>query len=229
MQATIDYNRRDSSQTSYLALEYAAKTNLNIVTNARVTRVLPSKKEKDGKVSFRTVEFQSSNGGELSGPHLPLYRSNRGPGKVKKLTAKKEVIIAAGTVGTPALLMYSGIGDKAELKAAGVKHRVDLPSVGKNLTDHPLLTNQWLVNSTDTRDEFFRNQAVQTELLGSYLAGGGKFLVDSPASQIGFMRLPENHPIFETEEDPSAGPITPHYELVTAVSRLYTLLSRHVT
>jgi len=116
--------------------------------------------------------------------------------------------------------MYSGIGDSSELKAVGVKPLVNLPSVGKNLTDHPLITNEWLVNSNDTHDEFFRDADVQAELLGSYLAGDGKYLVDTPASQIGWMRLPENHTIFETEADPSAGPTSPHYELVTAVSGL---------
>ena len=46
--------------------------------------------------------------------------------------------------------MLSGIGDSAELTRLGIPTRVDLPSVGKNMTDHVLLTNPWRVNNDDT-------------------------------------------------------------------------------
>jgi choline dehydrogenase len=52
--------------------------------------------------------------------------------------ARKEVIVSAGSVNTPQLLMLSGIGDRRELSAAGIKTIVHLPSVGKN--GAPLLT-----------------------------------------------------------------------------------------
>ena len=47
------------------------------------------------------------------------------------------VILAAGTYASPALLMRSGIGPAAELTALGARCLVDLPGVGRNLTDHP--------------------------------------------------------------------------------------------
>jgi choline dehydrogenase len=46
--------------------------------------------------------------------------------------ARKDVILAAGSVNTPQLLMLSGIGDGNELKGLGIQPLVDLPSVGKN-------------------------------------------------------------------------------------------------
>lgn len=46
------------------------------------------------------------------------------------------MILCAGTVQTPQLLMLSGIGPAAHLKAVGVEPRVDLPGVGQNLQDH---------------------------------------------------------------------------------------------
>lgn len=204
MQATINYGHRDSAQTSYLALEYADRSNLKIVTNTRVSRILSHGTSKDGTPQFNIVEFSPSHGGEM-----------------KTLTAKKEVILAAGALGTPSLLLYSGIGAFSELTSVGIKPLVDLPSVGKNLTDHPGMPNSWLVNSTDTRDEYFRNSSIQTELLTSYLAGDGKFLVDTPASQIGFARIREDHPIYANERDPSAGPLSPHYEFFMAVSLIH--------
>ncbi|HTI03453.1 MAG TPA: GMC family oxidoreductase N-terminal domain-containing protein [Acidisoma sp.] len=52
------------------------------------------------------------------------------------LAARREVILSAGALGSPQLLMASGIGDAGELARAGVPVRHHLPSVGKNLQDH---------------------------------------------------------------------------------------------
>lgn len=56
-----------------------------------------------------------------------------GPETIK---ARREVILSAGAVGSPKLLMLSGIGDPAELAAHGIPVRVALPGVGDNLQDH---------------------------------------------------------------------------------------------
>lgn len=55
---------------------------------------------------------------------------------IETLTARREVILSGGALGSPQLLMASGIGDAAELTRAGVAVRHHLPSVGKNLQDH---------------------------------------------------------------------------------------------
>lgn len=54
------------------------------------------------------------------------------------LSASKGVIVCAGTIQSPRLLLVSGIGDADELEAIGVPCQVDLPAVGKNLQDHLL-------------------------------------------------------------------------------------------
>lgn len=53
----------------------------------------------------------------------------------KVVTASKEVILAGGTFNSPQLLMLSGIGDKSHLESKGIKTRINLPGVGKNLQD----------------------------------------------------------------------------------------------
>ena len=58
-------------------------------------------------------------------------------GAERRVTADGEVIVAAGSLVTPKLLMLSGIGAAAQLKAHGIDCRVDLPGVGENLIDHP--------------------------------------------------------------------------------------------
>ncbi len=86
------------------------RKNLRIRTQARVTRVV--------------VENGRAVGVELGG---------RRPGVVR---AEREVILAAGAVNTPRLLMLSGIGAADELSSVGVRPVHDLPEVGKNLADH---------------------------------------------------------------------------------------------
>lgn len=70
-----------------------------------------------------------------------------------RITASKELVLSAGTIGTPHILLNSGIGDASELSAIGIHPIVDLPSVGKNLSDQPALLNAWFVNSNDTLDK----------------------------------------------------------------------------
>ena len=57
-------------------------------------------------------------------------------GAVERASAACEVIVSAGALRSPQLLMLSGIGPKGELKQRGIDVRLDLPGVGKNLQDH---------------------------------------------------------------------------------------------
>ena len=64
--------------------------------------------------------------------------------------AKKEVILSGGTIGSPHVLMLSGIGPKEELEAAGVECKLDLQDVGKNMEDHLALGLRY--NAKDNKD-----------------------------------------------------------------------------
>lgn len=57
-------------------------------------------------------------------------------GQPTRLTARREVILSAGSLASPSLLLASGIGPASELENAGIKVEHDLPGVGKNLQDH---------------------------------------------------------------------------------------------
>jgi choline dehydrogenase len=54
--------------------------------------------------------------------------------------ATREIVLAAGAIDTPRLLMFSGVGDADELIRLGLPVVADLPGVGRNLQDHPLVT-----------------------------------------------------------------------------------------
>lgn len=60
-----------------------------------------------------------------------------GSGALKSVQARKEIILSAGAVGSPHILMLSGIGPAAHLQDMGIDVLHDLPGVGQNLNDHP--------------------------------------------------------------------------------------------
>jgi choline dehydrogenase-like flavoprotein len=61
----------------------------------------------------------------------------------RTVRAEREVIVSAGAINTPQLLLCSGIGPADELRRHGISVAADLPGVGENLQDHPFLTVVW--------------------------------------------------------------------------------------
>ena len=57
-------------------------------------------------------------------------------GRLQRIRARKEVILSAGAIGSPQLLMLSGIGDAGHLSQVGVPVILNLTGVGRNLQDH---------------------------------------------------------------------------------------------
>jgi choline dehydrogenase len=70
----------------------------------------------------------------------------------RKRTARadREVILAAGAIGSPQLLLLSGIGPAEHLREVGIEVRQPLPGVGRNLQDHPFVTMLWEVSDQRT-------------------------------------------------------------------------------
>ncbi|MEP7025327.1 MAG: GMC family oxidoreductase N-terminal domain-containing protein [Actinomycetota bacterium] len=64
-------------------------------------------------------------------------------GAEQQASAESEVILAAGAIGSPQLLMLSGIGPADHLAALGIRVIADSPGVGANLSDHPIVTVMW--------------------------------------------------------------------------------------
>ena len=111
-QLTIKDGRRHSAAGAYLG-PVIDHPHLRILTGAHVTRLLLDR-------------------GRCAGVQW------RREGRVESATAGSEVLLSAGTIASPQLLMLSGIGPAAELSGLGVEVVVDLPGVGRNLHDHLL-------------------------------------------------------------------------------------------
>jgi choline dehydrogenase-like flavoprotein len=100
--------------------------NIKILTNTLVKRVIVS--DENGRKIATGVELAESNNDEKVTNNI--------------ITARREVIVSAGTYRSPQVLMLSGLGPKEELQRLGIEALVDLPDVGRHLRDHCYI-NQW--------------------------------------------------------------------------------------
>jgi choline dehydrogenase-like flavoprotein len=64
-------------------------------------------------------------------------------GRLEQVRARREVVLCAGAIDSPRMLMLSGIGAADDLRARGIGVVVDLPAVGRNLQDHVKLSVRW--------------------------------------------------------------------------------------
>jgi choline dehydrogenase-like flavoprotein len=112
LQTSTRHGKRSSTYRAFLEGEVECRPNLTIITGAQATRVL--------------LEGTTATGVEYRGAD----------GEIGTATARKEVIVCAGAVGSPQLLLLSGIGPRRELGAVGVPCVVDSPHVGRHLKDH---------------------------------------------------------------------------------------------
>ncbi|KAK0499146.1 aryl-alcohol oxidase precursor [Armillaria luteobubalina] len=195
---TVGNGTRSSSETSYLGPAYVGRPNLHVLIHAHVTRILSSDSTSCGKPTFDSVEFTQDNGATMQ----ILAPSN--------LT---EIILSAGSIGSPHILLNSGIGDSSELTALGIQPVLHLPDVGKNLTDHPRFATNFYVNSTDTMENiYFRNETFQAEALEEWQANRTGFLSGGVGNQAGFLRIPDDVAVVDGE--PCAGNESAHYEFI---------------
>jgi choline dehydrogenase len=90
-------------------------------------------------------------------------------GTVKDIAADKEVILAAGAINSPRLLMLSGVGDAKALRGLGIDVVENLPGVGENLQDHVLVSGVVFKYKGKMPDRPADSNAVEAE---AYLSSG---------------------------------------------------------
>ena len=109
-QLTMKGGRRCSSAVAYLH-PYRNRKNLNVITNAQTEKVLID----EGRAKGIRVRVN---------------------GKMIDIHARCEVVLSAGAIGSPQILMLSGVGSGDQLQELGIAVKSDLKGVGKNLQDH---------------------------------------------------------------------------------------------
>lgn len=111
-------NKRSSASVAYLH-PFLDRPNLRVLLETWAHR----------------LEFED---GRASGVHI---RTKDGAEQV--LRARREIVVCAGAVDTPRLLLHSGVGPRADLEVLGIPVVHELPGVGENLLDHPESVIVW--------------------------------------------------------------------------------------
>lgn len=131
-QLTMANGRRCSSAVAYLSTARHRK-NLTILTHHHTKHL----NIKDGRAVCVVADYK---------------------GETRVIKARREIILSAGSIGSPQILMLSGIGDQAELSKLGVSNTHHLPGVGKNLQDHlqarPIFKTELSTINVETRSLF---------------------------------------------------------------------------
>ncbi|MBF9234520.1 GMC family oxidoreductase [Microvirga alba] len=135
-QVTQKNGERWSVARAYLHPHIGARPNLHVECNARVLRILFDEGRRATGVEFE------------HGGHRRIFR------------ARSEVILSAGALQSPQILMLSGLGDENELRQFGIRTVAHLPAIGKNLQDHP--------------DFIFGYKSRSLDLLGFSIRGFGR-------------------------------------------------------
>jgi choline dehydrogenase-like flavoprotein len=115
-QTTTKQGKRSSTYHAFLEGEVEQRPNLTVITNAQATQVLVT--GEPGALRATGVEYVTADG------------------TTEVVDAAREVVLSAGTVGSPHLLLLSGVGPRDQLESLGIDCRVDAPEVGRHLKDH---------------------------------------------------------------------------------------------
>ncbi|KAB2878051.1 MAG: dehydrogenase, partial [Pseudorhodoplanes sp.] len=168
MQMTIRNGRRDSAATAYLH-PVRNRENLTVIVNAHATRIVFDGTQAVG------IEFLKD-------------------GKREIAHADREIILSGGSINSPQLLMLSGIGEPAALKALDIPVVSALPGVGQNLQDHAAAL---LIYGRRDDSPLLKNMRLDRLALGlaeGFVRGTG-FATDLPGGITAFVKSDPGLPI----------------------------------
>ncbi|MBO9413561.1 MULTISPECIES: choline dehydrogenase [unclassified Ruegeria] len=168
-QTTIDDGKRASTANAFLK-PVKSRPNLRVITHAHVQNLV-----LEGKLCSGVV-----------------YKTRAG--KRVTLKAAREVILSAGTIGSPQILMLSGIGAQDHLRENDVEVRHDLSGVGQGMQDH--LNSKLVFESTDPTYNRDGRSMIRQGLIAAryYLGGRGGPLSMPAADATGFVKTrPDLH------------------------------------
>lgn len=164
MESTVADGARSSTARAYL---YPARqrANLTIETDALAHRI--------------QVEQ-----GRATGVH---YRQR---GQARHAVAVREIIVCGGAFNTPQLLLLSGIGPADELRALGIDCVHDLPGVGRNLSDHPNILNEYELVGDQGLTRHLRLDRAAVAVVRWMLARSGPFAFTGTSANVFARTLP---------------------------------------
>ncbi|KAK2463423.1 hypothetical protein APHAL10511_004509 [Amanita phalloides] len=197
----VDEKReRVSSESAYFTPNVLARPNLRVAIRATVTRILFEK--MNGRIRAVGVEFSRSRRGVR-------YQAR----------SKKNVILSAGAVHSPHILLLSGVGPVEQLKEYGIQAVHDLPGVGEHLVDHPVVDiyfkNKFNVSSKYLMPRSLVEGVQMLHSLTKYLRKREGALASNFGECVAFLRSddPNLFPDCPALKDGSSGPQSPDIEV----------------
>ncbi|KAF8198299.1 alcohol oxidase [Mycena galopus ATCC 62051] len=197
--------RRVTTESAYLTHQVLSRKNLCVVTHASVTRLVFEKTSSGGSSRVSAVEVSPDEGVTL-----------------KQIRARKEVVLSAGAIHTPQILMLSGLGPAEQLRKHGIAVVQDLSGVGAHLMDHPVVDVVLEDTSGDSLSFFQPRTSFQTIqlifALGRYFITGRGPLSTNFAEAAAFFRSSDPS-LFPSDiypqiiEDMTSGTDAPDLEL----------------
>ncbi|MFN0005203.1 MAG: GMC family oxidoreductase [Burkholderiaceae bacterium] len=161
MQTTIHKGKRWSAASAYL-YPSIARGNVDVISHVMVNKV----RIKRGRAIGVDVSLK---------------------GSAQTFFASQEVIVSAGVINSPQLLMLSGIGEEKALKKHGIKVEVDLPGVGKNLHDHLVCDVRWKRKDNGPLFDVLRLDRILLDLFKTVFWGSG-LSGQVPAAAVGHVK-----------------------------------------
>lgn len=167
IQETIHAGRRNSAATAYLRPALGRKS-LRVVVGARADRI------------------------EMTDGRATGIRFTEG-GRTQLAQARREVVLAAGVINSPKLLMLSGIGDPTQLAGHGIAVKIASPGVGGNLQDHLSVMASYRRKSPSWFQQEMRYDRLALAMLKSLLRRDG-FASDVPIGVTAFLKTRQDLP-----------------------------------
>ncbi|KAF8676907.1 Gmc oxidoreductase [Rhizoctonia solani] len=190
--------QRSSTSTAYLPKSVLERPNLTVLIDTRITRLLFDTSNPDEPRAVGVEIAQSANGSR--------YR----------IAASKEVILSAGAIGTPQILLASGVGPKDVVEKASVQVLKESNHVGRNLYDH--LLSCVIFRATESLD-YLGTTSGSLLPLAKWLATGTGPLTSNLCEGGLFIRT-DDPKIFGPNpaeiEDTTSGPNAPNLEMACA-------------
>ena len=128
---TNDFNKGDNFGVGYFQFTTTRQKLLKLRCSAAKGYLNPVKKRSNLKIAVNS-HVQKINFLGKKAISVSFYKN----GKLETIKANKEILLSAGSIGSPQILQVSGIGDSKQLKSNGVTVVHELLGVGKNLQDH---------------------------------------------------------------------------------------------
>lgn len=162
-----EFGRRHSLADAFLTSDVLQRGNLYVRPFSQAIKILFNKQNKNKKYCILSKCYYKNTVAK------GIQFIDTLSGNLYNVYSNKEIILSAGAIATPHLLLLSGIGNKRHLKNKKIKVIKHIPSIGRNLQDHPLVGMTF--NITSSTYDTLENSLTDPSFVDWLFTGKGPF------------------------------------------------------